>query len=227
MQPLLVTAKLMAPMAGDPPHLDSLLELLVAQKKFDSGRRWRAPSRDTEAPRPGEIPIPIERTWLKTWLIASCSSPILSEAGSDNVEKMTKAIDARRLDILSDAGRQPINTTGGWTKSHNRPVRTRFIESVAWFTNGDRKEVAGILQECRFLGQKIKVGYGMIREWSIEEVETDYSWFANTDQGTLLMRPLPVGEWIPKNVIGAKPSFGAASPPYWHPDRYTEILTPC
>jgi hypothetical protein len=41
------------------------------------------------------------------------------------------------------------------------------------------------------------------------------------------MRTLPAGPWLPPDLIDFRPDFGAAVPPYWHPDRYTEIVVPC
>ena len=74
---------------------------------------------------------------------------------------------------------------------------------------------------------RLSDGYGVVREWTVERIDADLSWFAPSEVGPVLMRPLPVGPWLPDNLTGARRDFGACVPPYWHPERYGEIVVPC
>ena len=46
-----------------------------------------------------------------------------------------------------------------------------------------------------------------------------------------IMRTLPAEIddtlFLPKNLVGFRRGFGACTAPFWHPDRFTEIVLPC
>lgn len=77
------------------------------------------------------------------------------------------------------------------------------------------------------LGKKGSMGYGTVSRWEVRETDNDYSWFAASDCGTVLMRPLPVGDYLPADLIGARRSYGGCVPPYWQTEFWTEIVEPC
>lgn len=232
---ILVEARLASPLAGDPPHLDSLLEHVLSRHhpkgvpghKID--RRWSAPAQ-------AEIPIPILRHRIgqvvdggevREWVVARCSSPILSSADIETVEYINKRLSVENAALLDPSQRLIVMTTKGWTKSYRLPLRVRRVDRVRWFTVGDRRSVLVALRRVQWLGKKTADGYGRVVEWTVDRVEADCSWFGPHESGPVLMRPLPITDDLPANLLGARRDFGACCPPYWHPERYTEIVTPC
>lgn len=236
-RPLRVVAHLASPLAGNsPPQLDALLEwclcFYIASISESRGVGYSR-SKITRADPcygQGEIPIPIKRTWLGGWLVAHCTNAILSPVRHDGREFINKRIGVEHAELLAPNKRLVVSTTNSWTKSYRLPLRIRNVESIVWLCVGDRREIKRRLsKEVHSLGKKVSDGYGRVSGWEVEEADFDerITWYAAHESGEVLMRTMPVGDWLPKNLVGAKRDFGACTPPYWHPERYTEIVTPC
>jgi len=224
LEPLRVEAVLASPLCGDAPHLDALLE--------NAAGAWHPPGEpesrtDRAIPPPpvGAISIPLKREPLNGWLVPHCSSPITSAVLADQHEHVGKRISVENANLLAESERGAVNTVATWTKSYRLPVRVRLVERVAWFCVGDAADLERLLLRVPCLGKKRSIGYGRVREWRIEPVAADWSWYVKTPHGQLLMRPLPVAEVL--GLIGYKADFAAVCAPYWHPSRYAEVLTPC
>jgi len=225
MNPLRIRATLASDLAGDPPALDALLEVLAAPTDPD-GRPGHEVDRNFPAPEIGVVTIPIGRRSLGPWEVAACTSPIFV-GRDDRAEYINKPTSQLDPDLLGEDHRQPFATNRGWTKSYRLPLRVRRVAQVAWFAFGDRQACLDLLGQCRAIGKKIAVGYGKVARWEVEAAPEDLSWFAPTRRGPVLMTTLPDGTWLPPDLIGFRRDFGACCPPYWHPDRYTEIVVPC
>lgn len=229
--PLLVTAWLSSPLAGDPPHLDALLEWSLSAfngHAFPDDKEGHLKlTRAGPAPRQGAIRIPLEREWVGPWLVARCSSPILPVPAKETVEHVNKRLAVEMAGLLAPAERKVVTTTNAWTKSYRLPLRIRAVPCVRWFAVGTRREVRRALRDVHAIGKKPADGYGRVREWAVEQAAEDLTWFAPSLAGPVLMRPLPVGDWLPAGLLGARRDFGACCPPMWHPERATEIVVPC
>jgi len=221
---LRVTAVLSTPMAGDAPRLDGLLEYAMSLHSGPSGKLVRG----RPAPPQGDIRIPLLRRMLGGWLVGCCSDPILPEPAAEDSDHVCKRIDPGGAELLEERERKRILTGGTWTKSYRLPLRTRTIDRVVWFAVAHPRPLLKMLQrQIRALGSKTSVGYGRVSEWRVERVDENWSWYATSEAGTVLMSTLPIGPWLPSDLIGFRPDFGAVGPPYWHPDRYAEIVKPC
>lgn len=144
----------------------------------------------------------------------------------ETVEHYTKRITAEHAGLLAASERRIMATTNSWTKSYRLPLRVRAVPCVRWFATGNERSIKKALRDCRSIGKKVSDGYGRVKEWTTEPAD-DYSWVAPSPDGMVLMRTLPVDPWLPDGLLGYRKSFGAPSPPYWHPERFTEILIPC
>lgn len=227
LDPLLVTARLASPLAGDPPHLDALLEwaLSLYRPKAEPGYKI---DRRFAAPPMAEIPIPLQRSDVGPWKIACASSPILPIPTMEAVEHIGKKIGVEHAGLLAEKSRIVVATGNSWTKSYRIPLRIRTVDRVAWFAVGNRREILKILQRhILSIGKKVADGYGRVSEWTVERTAEDCSWYARHERGRVLMRPLPIVSGVPSGLVGFRQDFGAACPPYWHPERYTEIVVPC
>lgn len=223
---LLVTARLATPLAGDAPQLDALCEYLLSLH-HGKGEPGYKVDRAFPAPPMAAIPIPMVRRDAGPWKVAACSDPIYPEVARDGREFVNKRLATEEAGLLAPRARTVVSTTNSWTKSYRIPLRVRRIDRVRWFAAGHRRPLLKLLQRCTAIGKKVSVGYGRVAEWTIERVERDYSWYAAWEgHGTVLMRALPVGPWLPKDLIGYREDFGACVPPLWHPDRYCPIVRP-
>lgn len=240
--PILITARMAGPLAGEAPHLDGLLEYAMSPHLasiersrigYSTGDRdlglYRGKvTRATPAPPEGEIPIPLARVRFGGRLVSCCSSPIMAAVDTDSVEHYAKRFPTELAGLLDDAERRQVTTTNTWTKSYRLPLRIRNVSEIRWFAVGDRRDILKRLRkEIKSLGKKPSDGYGRVAEWTVERTDIDASLFAKSPHGTVLMRPLPFGDWLPSDLVGYRRDYGACSPPYWHPDRYGEIVVPC
>ena len=216
--PLKVTAVMCSSIAGDPPHLDSILEHEI------SCRRGMAKKINRAGPPPaaGTIPIPMLRRTIAGVPVACCSSPIFA-AQSDIQEKFGKQLSVEHAGLLNESKRRKVPVTGGAFKSFRLPLRVRSPARVVWFCFAKGRNLRKVLRDVHSIGTKRSIGYGRVARWIVEPQDQDYSWFA----GSVLMRPLPACDELPNELLGSRPDFGACCPPYWHPDRFMELVVPC
>lgn len=216
---LLVTAHMANGFAGDPPHLDGLLECIRARPEGVSHNTTRS----GDAPPVGAIPIPLLRRKVAGHVIGCCSSPILPPLKWEGVEKFSKQFATDQAELLAPRERTSHNSGVGVLKSYRLPLRVRLVDRICWFAVADRQELLHTLKRASVsLGHKRAHGFGIVTKWEAVQVEDDYSWFADG----VLMRPLPVAA-VRQDTRGAVRDFGPCQPPYWHPDRFMEIAKPC
>lgn len=231
--PLRVVAHLDSPLAGDAPNLDALLVFvssrIVVGKGAEPGykvdRRYACP--DTS-----HIPIAMVRREACGLRVPLCTSPILPAPLADVHEHIAKRIGVEHAGLLAPEERRVVTTTNTWTKSYRLPLRTRLVNRVAWLCLGNRREMLKLLKRVPSIGKKIADGYGRVKEWAIDRIDMTthpcWPWWIDSVAGPVLMRPLPAAwDGLPRGLIGAKRDFGACTDPYWHQDRYGEIVTPC
>ena len=226
--PVKVTAHLASPLAGDSAlRLDGLLEYALSLYHPKGVPGYKI-TRDGPPPAPGEIPIPLRREWLGGHLVGCCSDAILEAPAAEGVEHVNKRIGVEHAGLLAPSSRLVVSTTNSWTKSYRLPLRVRVVPRVCWFAVGDRREIQRALaRHVHALGKKISIGYGRVKAWEVERTDADWSWFAPSPAGPVLMATLPRGDWLPGGLVGWREDYGAASPPYWCVSHYAEIVAPC
>lgn len=225
-RPVQIEARLAAPLCGDPPQLDALLENMMGPF-HPSGLPESRVDRALPAPPLAVIPIPVLRREVNGWPVACCSAPILAAEDAETVEHIGKRIDPSLAGLLAPGAARKINTTNSWTKSYRLPLRIRRVEAIVWFAVADRPTILRLLRRVPALGKKRSVGYGAVASWDVTWADEDWSWFGPCESGPLLMRCLPDGDGLPVNLVGGRRDFGACCPPYWHQERYTEVVVPC
>lgn len=232
-RPILVTAHLASPLCvgpEGPPQLDALLELAASatcDPRNGQGVDKSRLTRDQPPPEQGSIKIPLAREWLGSWLVARCSNAVVPEC-RETVEYVNKRLDARHTDLVDAAQHKQICHTNTWTKSYRLPMRLLSCDRVRWLAYGDQGGVHFLLSDrIDAIGKKISVGYGRVRKWTVDSHPRDCSWYLPHAAGQILMRTLPHGEWLPKDLLGYRAGYAACVGPYWHPARYTEVVQPC
>lgn len=233
---LRVVAHLDSMLAGEPPMLDSLLVYLSCRMagKPEGLENFKV-DRSRPCPDSSNVPISLLRRNVAGWNIALCTSPILDEAIHDGTEHIAKRIGVEHSNLIAPTERKVVTTTKAWTKSYRLPLRVRRVDRVAWLCRGNARELRKSLKQIPAIGKKIADGYGRVASWEVERIEVDahryWPWWEWSEGGAgppVLMRPLPLAwDGLPANLIGARRDFGACVDPYWHGDRYTEIVVPC
>jgi hypothetical protein len=154
----------------------------------------------------------------------------------DGREFVNKKLATEFAELLRPDARITVATTGGMFKSYRLPLRIRSVERVVWFCECRQKRDSGtapmtwlrkLLKQVWAIGKKTADGYGRVAEWIIEPCEHAPAWFAESEAGPVLMRPLPFGDWLPGNLVGCRRDYGSPCPPYWMRNLYTELVTPC
>jgi hypothetical protein len=223
-----VWCDLVGPLAGDPPMLDGLA---VDRAALLRGH-WQHVDRRLAAPPPGTVPIPIAVSTVGGWPVAHCSSPILGEVWSDRHDHYHKKYPAGYAHWLAPDQLQQVNTTGGPLKSCRLPNRVRGVDRICWIANANWRELWKLLRDVQAIGKDRAMGYGPVGVlgWGAREApELEGAWWyaAGPKGAPVLMRPLPRGPWLPDGLVGSRRDWGAVCSPYWHPDRWTEIVVPC
>lgn len=226
MKPVKVVAHLITPLAGDAPMLEALLADVMAGR-FPTVRHER---HDPPPPFDSMPPIPIFKGSFGGFPVYHASSPILSETKADEHKYIHSRFPTDYAMAVDPDSRIVIATGSGKLKSTRLPIRTRAVTHVTWFAAVPdnlkparlRKELQGVSS----IGMDRSRLCGRVMRWTVESIETDYSWFAPHPDGTVLMRPLPKCDDFPADMIGAREYYGAFHPPTWHPGRQCPVMIP-
>lgn len=225
MRPLKITADLASEVVN-PPMLDALLEWCMS---LHVGRDLRLRHADEERAdyKPGRLPTPLATRDVPgfAWPVPCCSSPIYCPAG-EGVDYITRRADMDPTLLREDA-RSIHYTTMGEFKSYRLPLATQLVDRVVWFAVGDAGDVRRLLKQVRYIGKKRSIGYGAVAAWTVEDVEADWSWIAESPAGPVLMRPLPTGTRVPDGLLGARQWYQGMTPPYWLAETLAEGVVPC
>lgn len=106
-----------------------------------------------------------------------------------------------------------ISDSIGEFRAYRIPNIIRVVKGgiITFYAIGHKAEVEELLSLIPAVGKKCSVGWGMVKEWIVEEIDEDYTLF-HPDYG--LMRPLPVEE-ADEKVKGYPILQYAVKPPYW------------
>src|SRR6202035_2656309 len=149
------------------------------------------------------------------------------------VEHFAKRFSAEKSGLLAETERRVIAVSTGPLKSYRLPLRVRPVDRIVWFCAGRTEGrapaclIRKLLREVFAIGKKTSFGFGQVARWDVEFADEDWSWFAPSSAGTVLMRTLPATARLPSNLIGFKRSFAAPVAPYWMRENATEVVTPC
>ena len=108
-----------------------------------------------------------------------------------------------------------ISDSVGLYRAYRIPSVIRIIKNgeITFWAVGHKDEVSDLLSAIPSVGKKYAAGYGIIRDFTVEDCDEDYSLW-HPDHG--LMRPVPIEdgkyEGYPVFRYGVKP-------PYWKPQN--------
>lgn len=226
MQSLKITANLISPLAGDAPMLDALLEKYAFSNNINNCAKL---SKGMQLNKHDKLTyymlehVPLgEYTFKNGKRCYAVSSPIV-DCVSDGVEHMSTRMDFNVLkDVVSQNDINKLAPVTGPYHPSFEPFRVRNVRKICWYANGHKRVLREWLKDIKQVGGYRAAGFGMVSGWDVEE-SGEYWLLAQN----VLMRPVPVDEFDAETIYGAKMYYGAIVPPYWHPQRHMEILTPC
>lgn len=223
---LKVTCNLASPLCGEAPKIDSLLAYELSLRL--GMKHARKLTRNVPLSEIDDVPIPLAKRTIGDYEVYCCSDPILGEVKAEWSDHQSKRLDPTLLAILiHPSQRKKLLTSSGPYKSSFVPLRCRLVDKVCWFVRGDRKEINKLLKKIIVIGHLRNIGYGRIASWEYEEVENNYSMFAENNGRSVLMKTVPIDVAKKEKCYGYRHSFGGAFPPYWHPETFMEIAIPC
>lgn len=233
-KPVIVSCELVTPLGGDAPMLDAI----VLDRWVVLRHQWRRVTRSS--PRPDILRhfaadrFPLGHSILGGYVVPHCSAPILSTVRSDRHDHYHRRFPvAEAVRYCAADQRAVIATTMGDTKAYRLPIRERLVEQISWIVEANVPELRKLLKDVHSLGKKDGHGRGALARaesgdhaaWTFRDAPgLAGAWYVCRG---VLMRPLPIGPWLPEGLLGARRDYSTCSPPYWHPDNYTEIMRPC
>ena len=117
-------------------------------------------------------------------------------------------------DYVDFAGKRgKVLTTSSTYKAYRMPLNIILTPEVVWYAVGDWEAVKALLEEIPSLGKKTSQGFGQVIQWSVEDIEQDWSVWRDG----ALMRNLPDPEGD---------SEWGIRPPYWYPDNIVRCRMP-
>ena len=207
--PLKITFRMQTPVCLSYPwiHFDAIVAHLK-QRQMDSHGLRSLPSKRVVKIL-GERILPLKKT--AGIYHASVSFFDTSKAFAT---KIYKRFCERHLD-LRRVRKKKIDTSRG----HFRAFMINLIyipaRTVTFYACGDPDELQQLLRFLPGLGKKIAIGYGFIKDFSIQEINEDYS----IVKDGVAMRPIPVPLVHSASDVVAM----AYKPPYWA----KEFVAPC
>lgn len=154
------------------------------------------------------------------------SYPVFNGVKYYDKEKLIKTFDhemyAKFGEIVSKNGvpKGIVNTAQGKYKNEFYSIERIGVDSIIYYVRGHKETIERLLKRLRFIGKKSSLGWGEIKNISIEETMQDYSIFKNKQ----LMRNIPI-----KNSFGfesEKVNLLRLTHPYWSRTNLHECLVP-
>lgn len=234
MSAFLVSCELASGLGGaHPPGLDSLVEMRLATI-LGLPKLWRTDRLPPSIYDTHESRMPIDFTRLNGWPVSHASACIMSNVIDDRHKHFHRRFPVNEsANMLRSSELSMVATSMTWTKSYRLPLRVRLTGRLCWIVNLRMRpcDLLSLVEGVTHVGTKHSQGYGAVvpGSWRCDQRrDLDQCWwYAPHHAGPVLMRPLPVGDWLPQNLQGSRRDFAACIPPYWHPDRFTEVVVPC
>lgn len=157
----------------------------------------------------GYIGLPLRQLHKNRW---AASKGIYTEL-SQTIEHWNKRPDfftSDKTDYL-DMQKGLISDSVGQYRAYRTPCVIRTVKdgNIVFYCVGHKDKILDLLSYIPAVGKKPSMGWGLVQEWSIEEINEDYS-YMHPDYG--LMRPTPTDE---AELNGYPIRNYGIKPPYW------------
>jgi len=198
MEPLRVTFRLKSPLALGFPWIN--LDALLAHAKLreELGERYYA--LPTKVPAVGEVELPLRR-----WRDLYVASVSLIDGEPRLPEGFSLFHYFKRGDLPFTRGK--VSRSRGFFKDYYLRLPYIPAATVVFYCTGEKEEVERLARLVPALGKDRNIGFGLVREVVVEEVEEERGLVWRS----LAMRPIPIRylRWFEEAVQLAY------KPPYW------------
>jgi len=197
---LKITAYFRTPvLINHPPYLDGIL-LSVMLKKDNPDLYWNG--KELNKNRNTEIPF-----IAKIDNVNACSFAKYKVEGIQ-ICKWRKRFEIDKAEKYMNITKNVYLTMGKY-KNYNMPIKIQNIPKMEWIIIGDKKKIEKYLFSIIGIGKKQSQGWGIIREWEIEET---------TQKGE---RHFPLINKTMKNGIYGGVSYCSYRPSYYYKDNFS------
>jgi len=119
--------------------------------------------------------------------------------------------------------KKTFSPQSGKYKSYRMPLPGDLTERIAWYCYGNPKETLQLLIDASIthIGKKRSQGFGLIKKWAVEEIDTDYCTFGPEHE--LMRSILPLYDSDVKSFVIRNCGI---RPPYWHKDNNFRCMVP-
>lgn len=223
MKPLLVTAHLGSPVAGDPSlPLDGILLSAAYERRYGHALALAQPG--VPAVEVDYSLSPLMQVSCELGPFYACSFARWPEHSADGSITWNRRADVELFAELTDAAH--LETGKGPYKSYHVLLPYRSAHYVQWCCIGDRDAIADLLMQVVHIGKKQAQGFGHVLAWNIERAETNWSLF---DADGRPARALPLcyilerfGSWPVEWTLARR----AFRPPYWDIRNVIDVFMP-
>jgi hypothetical protein len=217
-----LTINMLSPLAVSPPALDALLMWELSNRIGLNHAEKLTRNVPLSSVKKCEH-LPLCKYTIGGVDVFRCSNPVY-KIEHEYHERQAKRFDCDHMaQLLRPDAQKSLLVASGPYKMRFVPIRVMVIPKIVYFFRGDAYEVKRLLKNVFAIGKHRNIGYGIVKSYEYEEMEKDHSVFS----GDILMRTIPYVDDPAFIIKGARKSYGACKPPYWHPDNYMEILEPC
>ena len=166
--------------------------------------------------------LPLEKRTMKNeWYWAA--SFAVYQASGEFITYWHKRFD-KEFERFLGGKKLTFSPQSGRFRSYRMPLLGNLAERIVWYCYGDPEEALKLLKDgaVTHIGKKRSSGYGLVKEWIIEECDKDYSEVGPEGELMRAMLELPTG--IEKGGITLR-EYGIR-PPYWHRDNIFKCMVP-
>jgi len=165
--------------------------------------------------------LPIEkREMAGEWYWAA--SFAIYQAEGEFIDYWHKRFDKEHEQFLTGR-KMTFYPQSGRFRSYRMPLPGDLTQRIVWYCYGNSAKTLKLLIDAAIthIGKKRSQGYGLIKQWKVEETDEDYSEIG--PDGGLMRSMLKPPEGLQGNTIMRR--YGIR-PPYWHVDNIFNCIVP-
>lgn len=171
----------------------------------------------------GNIGLPLRQLPGNRW---TASKAVYTEI-SRHVEYYNKRPDFFSVDKQRYLNQQRgiIDESAGKFRAYRNPVIVRTVKDaeIKFYAMGHADEVTAYLNSMFGVGKKTSMGWGIVTDWNVKEIDIDYSLY-HPKYG--LMRPVLVDEPCDMDLSEYPIMNYAVKPPYWKQKNFRTCYVP-
>lgn len=124
-------------------------------------------------------------------------------------------------EIVERSAAKSITVKSGQFKGYNMPIFYLLAEEIRWCCVGDAGGVRDLLTRIDCIGKKRSQGWGVVREWTVDPSDEDWS----ESRDGVVTRAVPAVAAVDRGLDG-DPGWYGVRPAYWDVRNQADVLLP-